>query len=149
MTVRETCLIEVKKCHKSIEGNFMMKTVLLFFVLINFQSSAKHISVLPCYFMKREHSLETLNFENNFQFHVWPKWHCINFSKSGKWFWCSHNCNWLSNMIDKDDITSVNVKIWEDPLESQKELSQTILCLYSKDIKVLGYLLHSYNISVT
>ena len=52
-------------------------------------------------------------------------------------------------MIDKDDITSVNVKIWEDPLESQKELSQTILCLYSKDIKVLGYRLHNYNISVT
>ena len=66
MTVRETCLIEVKKCHKSIEGTFMMKTFLLFFVLINFQLSAKHFSVLLCYFMKRE---------------------------------------------DKDDITSVNVKI--------------------------------------
>ena len=54
MTVRETCLIEVKKCHKSIEGNFMIKTALLFFVLINFQLSAKHFSVLPCYFMKRK-----------------------------------------------------------------------------------------------
>ena len=66
MTDSETFLIEVKKCHKPIEGNFMMKTLLLFFVLINFQLSAKHFSVLLCYFMKWE---------------------------------------------DKDDITSVNVKI--------------------------------------
>ena len=29
-----------------------------FFVLINFQLSAKHFSVLPCYFMKREDSVE-------------------------------------------------------------------------------------------
>ena len=65
-TDRETCLIEVKKCHKSIEGNFMMKTFLLLFALINFQLSAKRFSILLCYFMKRE---------------------------------------------DKDDITSVNVKI--------------------------------------
>ena len=70
MNVRETCLIEVKKCHKSIEGNFMIKTVLLFFVLINFQVSAKHFSVLPSYFMKWEDSLERLNFEINFEFHV-------------------------------------------------------------------------------
>ena len=56
MTDRETCLIEVKKCHKSMEGNFMMKTFLLFF--INFQLSAKHFSVLLCYFMKQEDSLE-------------------------------------------------------------------------------------------
>ena len=69
ITVRETCLTEVKKCHKSIEGNFMMKIFLLFFVLINFQLPAKHFSVLPCYFMKRNDSLEkrwilklTLNF---------------------------------------------------------------------------------------
>ena len=49
MTVRETCLIAVKKCYKSIEGNFMMKTFLLFFILINFQLSAKHLSVLLCF----------------------------------------------------------------------------------------------------
>ena len=58
MTVRETCLIEAKKCHKSIEGNFMMKKCLLFFVLINFQLSSKHFSVIPCYFMKWEDSLK-------------------------------------------------------------------------------------------
>ena len=51
-------MLEVKECHKSIKGNFMMKTFLLFFVLINFQLSAKHFSVLPCYFMKRKDSLE-------------------------------------------------------------------------------------------
>ena len=34
-----------------------MKTFLLFFVLINFQLSAKHFSVLPCYLKKREDSL--------------------------------------------------------------------------------------------
>ena len=43
-------------CHKSIKGTFVMKTFLLFFVLINFQLSAKHFSVLPCYFMKWEDS---------------------------------------------------------------------------------------------
>ena len=36
----------------------MMKIVLLFFVLINIQLSAKHFSVLPCYFMKRKDSSE-------------------------------------------------------------------------------------------
>ena len=35
----------------------MMKMFLIFFVLINFQLSAKHFSLLPCYFMKREDSL--------------------------------------------------------------------------------------------
>ena len=69
MTVRETCLIEVKKkCHKSFEGNFMLKIFLLFFVVINFQLSGKHFSVLPCYFVKREDFGKTLNFEINFEF---------------------------------------------------------------------------------
>ena len=36
----------------------MVKIVLLFFVLKKFQLSAKHFSVLPCYFMKRGDSLE-------------------------------------------------------------------------------------------
>ena len=58
MTVMETYLIEVQKCHKSIEGNFMMKIFLLFFVLLNFQLAVKHFSVLPCSFMKRKDSLE-------------------------------------------------------------------------------------------
>ena len=47
----------------------MMNNFLLFFVLINFRLSAKHFSVLSCYFMKREDSVEkrwnlklTLNF---------------------------------------------------------------------------------------
>ena len=44
----------------------MMKMFLIFFVLINFQLSAKHFSLLPCYFMKRED--RTLNFEINFVF---------------------------------------------------------------------------------
>ena len=59
MTDMETFLIEVKKCHKSIEGNFMIRTFLLFFfVLINFQLSAKHFSAILCYFKKREDNLE-------------------------------------------------------------------------------------------
>ena len=58
MTVRETCLIELKKCHKSFEGISMMKTFFAFFVLINLQLSAKHFSLLPCYFMKWEDNLE-------------------------------------------------------------------------------------------
>ena len=47
----------------------MMKKFLLYFVLISFQLSAKHFSVLPCYFLKREDNVEerlilklTLNF---------------------------------------------------------------------------------------
>ena len=47
----------------------MMKKFLLYFVLISFQLSAKHFSVLPCYFMKRGDNVEerlilklTLNF---------------------------------------------------------------------------------------
>ena len=50
----------------------MMKTFLFFFVLKNFQLSAKHFSVLPCYLMKCEDSLEkrrilklTLNFRGD------------------------------------------------------------------------------------
>ena len=31
---------------------------LLFFVLINFQLSVKHFSLLTCYFMKREDNVE-------------------------------------------------------------------------------------------
>ena len=30
-----------------------------------------------------------------------------------RWFWCSHNYNWLLDTI-KDDVTSANVEIWED-----------------------------------
>ena len=66
MTDRETCLIEVKKMSQIDRGELHDGNAFAFFVLINFQLSAKHFSVLLCYFMKRE---------------------------------------------DKDDITSVNVKI--------------------------------------
>ena len=42
MTVRETCLIEIKKCHKSIERNFTVNDEqdFAFFVLIKFYLSA-------------------------------------------------------------------------------------------------------------
>ena len=58
MTVRETCLIEVKKMSQIYRGELYDENIFAFFVLINFQLSAKHFSVLPCYFMKREDSLE-------------------------------------------------------------------------------------------
>ena len=58
MTVRETCLIEVKKRSQIYQGKLHDENIFAFFVLINFQLSAKHFSVLPCYFMKREDSLE-------------------------------------------------------------------------------------------
>ena len=58
MTVKETCLIEIKICQKSIDGNFMMNKYLLSFVLRNFQLSAKHFSVLSSNFMKREDRVE-------------------------------------------------------------------------------------------
>ena len=58
-----------KKYHKSIERELYDEQFFAFFVLINFRSSAKHFSVLSCYFMKREDSVEkrwnlklTLNF---------------------------------------------------------------------------------------
>ena len=59
-----------KKMSQIDRGELHDGNAFAFFVLINFQLSAKHFSVLLCYFMKRE---------------------------------------------DKDDITSVNVKIWKDP----------------------------------
>ena len=68
MTVRETCLTEVKKMSQMYQGDFHDENIFVFFVLINFQLSAKYFSVLPFYFMNREDSLEkTLNFEINFR----------------------------------------------------------------------------------
>ena len=58
MTVRETCLIEVKKISQINRGDFHDENNFAFFVLINFQLSAKPFSVLPRYFMKREDSSE-------------------------------------------------------------------------------------------
>ena len=60
MTDRETCLIEVKKMSQIDRGELHDGNAFAFFVLINFQLSAKHFSVLSCYFMKREDSLEKL-----------------------------------------------------------------------------------------
>ena len=55
MTDRETCLIEVKKMSQIYRGELHDENVFFFFfVLINFQLSGKHFSVLLCYFMKRE-----------------------------------------------------------------------------------------------
>ena len=54
MTVRETCVIEVKKMSQIYRGELHDENIFAFFVLMNFQLSAKHFSVLPCYFMKRE-----------------------------------------------------------------------------------------------
>ena len=59
MTDRETCLIEVKKMSQIYQRELHDENVIaFFFVLINFQLSAKHFSVLLCYFMEREDSLE-------------------------------------------------------------------------------------------
>ena len=60
MTVRETCLIEVKKMSQIYRGDFHDENIFAFFVLINFQLSAKHFSVLSCCLMKWEDSLEKL-----------------------------------------------------------------------------------------
>ena len=62
MTVRETCLIEVKKMSQIYRGDFHDENIFAFFVLINFQLSAKHFSVLLCYFMKWEDSSEKAGF---------------------------------------------------------------------------------------
>ena len=58
MNIREACLIEVKKMSQIYRGELHDENIFAFFVLMNFQLSAKHFSVLPCYFMKREDSLE-------------------------------------------------------------------------------------------
>ena len=57
MNVRERCLIEVKKCHKSIEGNFMINKFL-------------GVETLEWLFQK---------FKRRFLFFQFSKW---NFSKS-------------------------------------------------------------------
>ena len=61
-----------KKMSQIYRGELHDENIFAFFVLINFQLSAKHFSVLPCYFMKREDSLEkrwilklTLNFRGD------------------------------------------------------------------------------------
>ena len=68
VTVSKTCLIDVKNVTNFSRGNSLWPSF-CFFVLISFQLSAKHFSVLPCYFMKREDNVEkrwilklTLNF---------------------------------------------------------------------------------------
>ena len=58
ITVRETSLIEVKKMSQIYRGERHDENIFPFFVLMNFRLSAKHFSALPCYFMKREDSLE-------------------------------------------------------------------------------------------
>ena len=40
------------------QGEFHDEQVFAFFVLVNFQLSAKHYSVLPFYFIKRDDSVE-------------------------------------------------------------------------------------------
>ena len=58
MTVKETYLIGVKKLSQIYRRELHDENIFAFFVLINFQLSVKHFSVLPCYFIKREDSLE-------------------------------------------------------------------------------------------
>ena len=58
MTVREKSLIEVKNESQIYRGELHDVQVFAFFVLISFQLSAKHFSVLPLYFMKREDNAE-------------------------------------------------------------------------------------------
>ena len=59
MTVRETCLIEVKKkMPQTYQGELHDEKMFAFLCFNKFQLSAKHFSVLPSYFMKREDSLE-------------------------------------------------------------------------------------------
>ena len=49
-------------------GELHDESILLFFVLINFQLLAKHFSVFPSCFMKLKDSLEKRYFEINFEF---------------------------------------------------------------------------------
>ena len=49
-------------------GELHDENILLFFVLLNFQLSAKHFSVFPSCFMKLKDSLEKRYFEINFEF---------------------------------------------------------------------------------
>ena len=72
MTVREACLTEVKNITNPSRGTLWWTIFCFFFVLINFRLSAKHFSVLSCYFTKWEDSVEkrwnlklTLNFGND------------------------------------------------------------------------------------
>ena len=40
-------------------------------------------------------------------------------------------------MIDKDDITSVNVKTWEDPYKDKKDYRKQSLCVIVRTLKSL------------
>ena len=122
MTVRETCLIEVKNESQIYRGELHDVQVFAFFVLISFQLSAKHFSVLPLYFMKREDNVEKrwvlkliLNFgggpSETAKLSFLKLSLKSHFPQNGKrrwifslwrWFWCSHNYNWLLDKMDKE-----------------------------------------------
>ena len=47
MNIREACLIEAKKMSQIYRGELHDENIFAFFVLMNFQLSAKHFSVPP------------------------------------------------------------------------------------------------------
>ena len=126
MTVRETCLIEVKNESQIYRGELHDVQDFAFSVLITLQLSGKHFFILPLYFMKREDNVEKrwilkliLNFGGGpsetsklsflkLSLSLSLKSH---FPQNGKlrwifslwrWFWCSHNYNWLLDKMDKE-----------------------------------------------
>ena len=58
MTVRETCLIEVKNESQIYRGELHDVQDFAFSVLITVQLSGKYFFILPLYFMKREDNVE-------------------------------------------------------------------------------------------
>ena len=135
MTVRDICLIEVKSVTNLSRATSWWKRFWFFFVLINFQLSANHFSVLPCYFMKREDILEKR----------WILKLILNFRGDPN----DTASNFLKMSSDFDAVITMTViecKHWDSRrslIKIKKIIANDLIC-YSKDVNVLGSSLHIF-----
>ena len=161
MTVRETCLIEVKNESQIYRGELHDVQDFAFSVLITLQLSAKHFSILPLYFMKREDNVEKrwilkliLNFGGGpsetsklsflkLSLSLSLKSH---FPQNGKqrwifslwrWFWCSHNYNWLLDKMDKECKRVLTLRFENIRNKDKKDYRKRVSCVIARTLMSL------------
>ena len=161
MTVRETCLIEVKNESQIYRGELHDVEDFAFSVLITLQLSAKHFSTLPLYFMKREDNVEKrwilkliLNFGGGpsetsklsflkLSLSLSLKSH---FPQNGKhrwifslwrWFWCSHNYNWLLDKMDKECKRVLTLRFENIRNKDKKDYRKRVSCVIARTLMSL------------
>ena len=153
MTVRETCLIEVKNESQIYRGELHDVQDFAFSVLITHQLSRKHFFILPLYFMKRKDNVEKrwilkliLNFGGGpsetsklsflkLSLSLSLKSH---FPQNGKlrwifslwrWFWCSHNYNWLLDKMDKEYKRVLTLRFENIRNKDKKDYRKRVSCV--------------------